>query len=96
MGIQIAGGLVGQDDLWAVNERPGEGNALLFSAAELGWQMMQAGRETHFAEQFCSAGFGLMPAYHGRETNIFECRQFGQEQIILKMRQKMETRNLGC
>jgi hypothetical protein len=42
MWIQVAGRFVGQDDLRAVNERPGECNALLLAARQLTRQRAQS------------------------------------------------------
>ena len=44
--LEVAGGLVGQDDVGTVDEGTGNGDALLFAPGELGGFMGGAGGET--------------------------------------------------
>ena len=54
MGIQVAGGLVGQNDLRSMNERPGECNALLLAARKLTWKRSQPVAQPKSAQKILS------------------------------------------
>ena len=57
-GIQVAGGLVGQDDIRVIDEGPGDGHALALPAGKLGRPVIHASGE---AGQFEHPG-GLFEA----------------------------------
>ena len=57
-GVQVAGGLVGQDDLGVVHQRARDGHALLLAAGKLGGQMTRAIGKAHAIER--AAGFAFV------------------------------------
>ena len=54
-GVEVAGGLVGQDDGGAVDQRAGDGDALALAAGELVGLVVHAGFEAHVGERFLGA-----------------------------------------
>ena len=54
-GVEVAGGLVGQQQQRAVGERAGDGDALLFAARKLRRAVLQARFEAHAGEQVARA-----------------------------------------
>src|ERR1017187_7755760 len=87
MRIEIAGRFVSQKQLRLVDERAGNGHALLFAAGKLIRLVIHAVLETNPGEQ-------VAPARHGprnwhardsrRKTNIFERVEFWQQIVRLK------------
>ena len=47
LGIEVAGGLVGQQQMRTIGQRAGDGDALLLATGEFGRTMVGAGREAH-------------------------------------------------
>ena len=58
LGVEVAGGLVGEEELRAVGERPRDGDALLLAAGELGRAMLEAVAEADGFEELAGAGGG--------------------------------------
>jgi len=58
-GIEIAGGLVGEKNLRAIDESAGDGDALLFAAGKFRGAMAEAMREANAFEGFTDAGGAL-------------------------------------
>ncbi len=83
-GVEIAGGFVGVEDAGVVDEGAGDGDALLFAAGEFGGEVVEAFGEADAVEEFASAGFGVAFADPGREEDVFEGREFGEEEIMLE------------
>ena len=48
--VEVAGRLVGEENLWLVDDGAGNGDSLLFAAGHFGWLVIQAAFE---AQQFC-------------------------------------------
>ena len=73
-GVEVAGGLVGEDDLGIVGEGAGNGDALLFAAGKLAGQVMGAIAQAYAVER--AAGLGLVG--HAvkvlREHDVFDAR----------------------
>ena len=46
-GVEIAGGLIGENHLWVRHQRARDGDALLLAAGELLRHVLRAMRETH-------------------------------------------------
>ena len=86
-GIQIARRLVGKEDAGVIDQRAGNGDALLLAAAELGGKVIETAREADAVEQVAGLGFAsLIPgaAEHGGEKDIFQGGQFGQQEVGLE------------
>src|SRR5204863_8311891 len=75
LAVQIAGWLVGKQDGRAIGKAAGDGDALAFSAGELGGKMMQTGFKPDSFQQFDGAlfslGDGAVRPKH-RHLNVFE------------------------
>ncbi len=84
-GVEVAGGLVGEDDGRTQDEGAGEGDALLLAAGELDGVVMHAIAEADAGEQLAGAGqavaFGVEFV---REENVFERGEGGDELIGLE------------
>ena len=82
--VEVAGGLVGKNQLRMIDERAGNGHALLLATGKLRRKMGDASGEAHAAEGF--AGFGLVG--HAvkilREHDVFERGEIGHEMELLK------------
>ena len=59
-GVEVAGGLVGEDDGRAQDEGAGEGDALLFAAGELDRVVVHAVGEADAGEELLGAGAGRL------------------------------------
>ena len=83
-GVQVAGGLVGQDDFRIVDQRAGNGHALLLAAGELRGQVMRAIGQADPIER--RARFDLVG--HAvevlRQHDVLERRQVGDEMELLE------------
>ena len=83
-GVEVAGGLVGEQDGWVVDEGAGDADALLFAAGELAGQVLGAGGEADAFEG--GAGFGLVG--HGVEVlgehDVLERREVGDQVELLE------------
>src|SRR5882757_2044002 len=55
--VEIAGGLVGKDQLWLIDQRAGDRDALLFAAGELCGEVGETITETYALEGFGGLGF---------------------------------------
>ena len=53
--VQVAGGLVGEQDLGARDERPGDGGALHFAAGQFAGLVLEPVREAHHFQQLFGA-----------------------------------------
>ena len=73
-GVEIAGWLVGEKNLRAIDEGAGDGDALLFAAGELRGTVAETMREANALERFANAGGALGAIDFGeakREFDIF-------------------------
>src|ERR1039458_9026682 len=85
--IEIAGRFIGQEQFRLVDERAGDGHALLFAAGKFGRPVLHTVLETNPGEQVASARPGLADGSAGharRQTDIFERIEFRQQMIRLK------------
>jgi len=76
-GIEIAGGLVGEKNFWAIDERTGDGGALLFAAGKFGGAMAGALFEFYALKRFGDAGGALGAIDFGeakRKLDVFRER----------------------
>ena len=74
--VEIAGGLVGQQDRRIVGERAGDRDALLFAAGELRRIVMAASRQPDFVEQRAAPRCRHRPAGNlHRHQDVLERRQ---------------------
>ena len=82
--VQVAGGFVGEDDAGIIDEGAGDGDALLFAAAELGGEVVEAVGKAHAFEE----GDGGIPAFgfsdEGGEEDVLESGEFGEEKVGLE------------
>src|SRR5690606_15651846 len=85
--IQVAGGLVRDQEARVVYDRPGNGNPLLFAPRQLGRQCVHPVRQAHQfqdlldpAADLATGGFN---GFHGKR-NVFIGRQVGQQLVILE------------
>ena len=86
-GIQIAGGLVGQDQRGMGGDGPGDGRALLLPAGHLGGPVIHPFLQPHLPQAF----HGHMPPFLAadapvdqRQLHIFQRRQPGHQIEALK------------
>lgn len=86
-GIQIAGRFVGKDDIRLVDQRAGNGYALLFAAAEFAGFVLYAMGKSQKIKQFGSAFFYVIFGSFlnkTRDSHVFQSRKFGQKMVKLK------------
>ena len=93
LGVEIAGGFVGEEEGGLVDEGAGDGDALAFAAGELGGAVFEAGFEAEVFEEGDGFGFagagadeGFVPGGgdHGGEEGVFEDVEFGEEVVELE------------
>lgn len=83
-GVEISGGFVGEEDAGPVCQGAGDGDALLFAAAEFGGQMICAVGEADLREQFGGVRVIRTSTDHAGQENVFECGEFGEEGVALE------------
>jgi hypothetical protein len=83
-GVEVAGGFIGEEQAWVIDEGAGDGDALLFSAAQFMGQVVEAGAEADFFQQAGGAITGAATADEGGQCDIFQGGQFWQEEVALK------------
>ena len=81
LAVEVAGRLVGQHDLRAGAQRPGDGDALLLAAGELGREMIGAMRQPHLGQQRAGRleGVGLAGELQ-RQRHVLQ-RRHGRHQV---------------
>ncbi len=80
--VEIAGGLVGEKNCGAIDERAGDGAALLFAAREFRWTVAAARGETDVFEGGLNAGGSLGAIDFGeaeRQLDVFREGHAGEE-----------------
>lgn len=84
--IEVAGGLIGEEDFGGSDEGSGEGNTLLFASGEFAGAVMAAGAEADFGE-FCGCLLGSLrgrdAADEERHHDVFEGGEFGEQVVAL-------------
>ena len=87
IGVQSAGGLVTQQYLRVGGQSPGNGNALLLAAGELGWVCPGLIRQTHKSQELLGPLPGRSPLHTGqlqREAYISQAGPLHQKVKALK------------
>jgi len=72
--VQISGGLIGEEDFWAVDEGAGDGGALLFAAGKLAGAVGVSFAEANTVESFVDADGAVAALDFGeteRELDVF-------------------------
>src|SRR5882757_2284088 len=78
--VQVAGGLVGEDDRRLAGQCPGDGNALLLAAGQLGRAVPQPVGQAHrFDDGVEPVGVGLGAGEGQRQPDVLQRRQRGHE-----------------
>src|ERR1700722_3921777 len=82
--VEIAGGLVGEDQLGMIDQRASDGDTLLLAAGKLRWEMADAAGESGTGERGASLGFvgGAMEIL--REHDVFESSEIRDEVKLLE------------
>jgi len=103
LGVEVAAGFVGEDDVGLVHEGAGAGSALLFAAGELGGFVVHAVAEAEFGEQGFSAGADFFIRFTRQEAgdhDIFKGRKLRQEVVELEDEADMTiaegSEHVGC
>jgi len=82
--VEIARGFVGKDEFWLINERAGDGDALLFAAGEFCGEMFEAVGEADTFEGFDGLRFVGDGMEILREHDVFEGREIRDEMKLLE------------
>jgi hypothetical protein len=86
-GIEVARGLVGENQRWSVDQSPGNGDALLLPSRQLARGMIETIIEPHHAEHFDRPRVALLavkPVVHHRQLDIFKSGRARQQVESLK------------
>jgi hypothetical protein len=79
--VEVAGGLVGEDQIGLVDQRPGAGHPLLLTAGELGRAMRETVRDAQLLHQVAEpVAVGLGPGQVSGQGNVLGCGQ-GRDQV---------------
>ncbi len=82
-GVEVSGGLVGEEDRGAEGEGAGQGHALLLAAGELDGVVVEAAPEADAVEELAGAGATAEIAageFHGKEDVLFGGE--GREELV--------------
>ena len=85
-GVEVAGRLVGQQQLRGVGQRPGNGHPLLFAAGHFRRPVFQTAAEVQPFQQPCrsfSGGFCLAAGNQLRQHHVFFGAEVRQQVVIL-------------
>ena len=98
LGVQVAGGLVRQDQQGVVDEGPGHGTALLLAAGDLRRVFVPDGGDAEHVAQLvrpglCLAGDGA--ADDGGQQDVLPDRQAVQQQKVLEHEAQLPVADLG-
>ncbi len=86
LGVEVAGGLVGEDQLGVVHQRPGHGNALLLPSRQLRGLVPYPIRKFQKIKKFLCSLKGFLPALPGDKRghrHILQRRELGQQMVEL-------------
>src|SRR5690606_27316638 len=92
MTVKRAGWFVGKDDVRIVDQRAGDGNALLLSAGQLARAMMRALAHAEPLQDqpgFLTPRFLFLPRINGRDFDIAHRIQFAQKMVSLENETEM-------
>ena len=87
MAVKRASGFVGEDDLSAVHQRTGDGDALLLAAGELAGFMLGAFAEAEAGKQRFGAffpRFAVRTGVDGRNSDVFPGFEVGEQVVALE------------
>ena len=82
--VEIAGGLVGQNDFWLIDQRTRDGHALLLAAGKLRGEMRQAVAQAHALQRFFGLLFVRDTMEILREHHVFHRREIRYEMKLLE------------
>ena len=82
--VEISRRFVGEDDARVIDQRPGDGHALLLAAGELGGEMLHAIREPDIAQGPLRRFALQLPPDHRGQHGVLQRRQFRQQEVALK------------
>ena len=82
--VEVPGGLIGQDQLRLIDQRPRNRHALLLSAGKLRRQMRQAVAQSHALQRFRGLPFVRDTVKILRQHHVFERVQIGHQVKLLK------------
>jgi len=95
--VEIAGGLVGEEDAWPVHEGAGQGHALLFAAGKLGRVVATPGAEANRLERrMCPVSRRVIAFQLQRQHHVFLGRQRGEEVKRLEHEAHQPPANRGA
>ena len=98
LGVQVAGGLVGQDHQGVVDEGPGNGSALLFSAGNLRRVLVPNGGDAEHIAQLVRPSLRQVAdsaGDDGGQKDVLPDRQAVQEQEILENKAQLPVADSG-
>ena len=72
--VQVAGGLIREDQLRLVDQRSRNAHPLLLSTRELGWQMVKPVTESHAAQRIRRFSLVRQAVQVLRQHHVFHCR----------------------
>ena len=82
--VEISGGLVGEDEFWLIDERAGDGDALLFAAGKICGEMLEAISKADSLERFDGLRFVGDGVEVLREHDVFERGEIRDEMKLLE------------
>jgi hypothetical protein len=82
--VQIAGGLISEENGGIVDQLPGDGDALLLPAAEFRREVIHSVAKTDPLEELGRASLCGGTPDHGRNECVFESREFGKQEVGLE------------
>ena len=97
-GVEVSCRLIGKNDLGAADERAGNADALLLTAAHLGGQVVGAAQQAHgfqLPAGLGQAGLFVHTLEHQRQGDILRRRHRGQQVVALKNESQMLLAELG-
>jgi len=83
-GVEVAGGLVGENDLWIVDESACDADTLLLASTEARGQVFGAVTQSDVSERFKGLGFIGHAVEVLREHYILQCSEIGDEMELLE------------
>jgi hypothetical protein len=84
LGVEVAGGFVGEEDVGLVGDGTGDGDALLLAAGEFGGEVLGAVGEADAVEGGECGGGGVFSGDGTGDADVFEGGEFGEEVEVLE------------
>jgi len=86
--VEVSGGFVGEEHVWIIGQRAGDGDALLFAAGEVGGAAVGFFGEADLMEQVAGAGgavaAGILAELEHGEHDVFLRGELGQQEVELE------------